>query len=218
MMNQPDQRFDINTRVKLRDGVDPSLYNGFSRVGNEGWIRKRRRDKYGYPQVFIQWDKDHWAYNSQEDGWTWEGQFEEVKDNKMNDNNQSKNLENQIRDITENFVSAIFSTLGQEKKSDSSPEAVIEDDAANIDDTPWEELSSEAIASLAKSRGYLLISLEDAEAENAPEMMIPRIFQACREPDYALIIQSQLSHYLASSQDHLISKILSSKTKGKSNE
>lgn len=218
MMNQPDQRFDINTRVKLRDGVDPSLYNGFSRVGNEGWIRNRRRDKYGYPQVFIQWDKDHWAYNHQEDGWTWEGQFEEVKDNNMDSSDQSNNLENQIRDITENFVSAIFSTLGQNQQPDPTQETSIEDDAANIDDTPWDKLASEATESLAKSRGYLLISLEDAEADNAPEMIIPRIFQACREPDYALMIQSQLSHFLASSQDHLISKLLESKTKGKSSE
>ena len=82
-MDRPEQRFKINTRVRLREGIDPAFFDGLSRVGNEGWVRRRKRDRYGYPEVLIEWDADHWAYNGQPDCWTMEGQFEAAEENDM---------------------------------------------------------------------------------------------------------------------------------------
>jgi hypothetical protein len=217
-MDKPEQRFNIDTRVKLREGVDPSLYGGFSRVGNEGWIRKRKRDRYGYPQVFIQWDKDHWAYNGAEDGWTWEGQFEAVEEKEMAEATQPNNQDDtqeHVRAITENFVQAIFGALGAPPAQVGAPsddiaeqsQAPVEDDESEGSDK-WEDLAAQASEALTGAPAYLLIALECAEVPGAPPMIIPRVFHAAREPEHALIVQSQLAHILASLQDATIARVL----------
>lgn len=208
-MKKPEQKFPVNVRVRLRDGVDPGLYGGFSRVGNEGWIRKRRRDKYGYPQVFLEWDKDHWAYNGQQDCWTWEGQFEAVEENGMAD---GSNQEDQIREITEHFVKAIFSTLGT--GSQDAPADEPEEQESEGDGEKWEDLIAQAQSSLSKAPAYLLVVLEHADAPNAPPMIIPRVFHGAKDADHALIVQSQLAHLVASFQDSTIASILDDKKKG----
>lgn len=217
-MNKPEQRFPVNTRVKLRDGVDPSLYGGFSRVGNEGWIRKRKRDKYGYPQVLIEWDKDHWAYNGQKDGWTWEGQFEAVEEKVMADAAPNNNLEDQVRGITENFVKSLFTALNPQSETPPDDPDEGEEQASEGSSEEWDSLVSQAQESIGKSPAYLLVALEYTETPNVPPMIIPRVFHAAREPEHALVIQSQLAHLTASFQDATIAKILEHKAKAEANE
>lgn len=209
-MDTPQQQFPVKTRVRLRDGIDPSLYNGFSRVGNEGWIRKRKRDKYGYPQVFIQWDKDHWAYNGQEDGWTWEGHFEAVEETPVAEAAQptNSNAEEQVRAITENFVKSIFSVLGSEPQAASEePEPATEEPEEDQEDK-WAGLAAETSEAIAQAPAYLTIALDYVEHDGAPPMVIPRVFHASRTPEYALIVQSQLAHVLSSLQDQTIAGYL----------
>lgn len=207
-MDKPEQRFTVDTRVKLREGVDPSLYDGFSRVGNEGWIRKRKLDRYGYPQVLIEWDKDHWAYNGQEDGWTWEGQFEAVKEQEMGDQTpEQQDVEDKVREVTEQFVNALFATLQQPAVQ---PAAVSkEPDDEELDQ--WDAQLVEASVVVSDSPAYLIVALERVETEGAPSIIVPRVFHAAREPEQALIIQSQLAHVVASLQDATISRILERK-------
>ena len=77
-MDGTEFKIPLKHRVKLRDGVDPSFYGGMAKVGNEGWVIARQRDRFGLPQIFIQWDPFHWAYNHQPDGWTFEEHFDLV--------------------------------------------------------------------------------------------------------------------------------------------
>lgn len=215
-MDQPEQRFNIDTRVKLREGVDPSLYNGFSRVGNEGWIRKRKRDRYGYPQVLIEWDKDHWAYNGQEDGWTWEGQFEAVEENQMAEEQPTNSTESEdrVREITENFVKAIFGAVGPPVAQVERPpnDITAQPQTEESEGDKWEDLAAQASEVIATAPAYLVIALEraeaPAEAPGAPAMIIPRVFHAAQKPEYALIVQSQIAHVLASLQDSTIAGVL----------
>jgi hypothetical protein len=206
-MVPPEQQFSVGTYVRLRDGVDPSLYNGYSRVGNTGWIRKRKLDKYGYPQVYIEFDKDHWAYNGQEDGWTWEGQFEAVEENEMAENNKQDNdLEETVRGITESFVQAIFGALSSTEESKSElPETQTKEDSDKRD-----ALVAETIEAITNSPAYLVVALEHVQMpeKNIPPMIIPRVFHAAHKPEYALIVQSQLAHVLASLQDSTIASVL----------
>jgi hypothetical protein len=213
-MDTPEQRFNIDTRVKLREGVDPGLYNGFSRVGNEGWIRKRKRDRYGYPQVLIEWDKDHWAYNGQEDGWTWEGQFEAVEENQMAEGQptNSTDREQHVREITENFVQALFGAMGPSAAQVERPPADItaqpQVEEPEPEEDKWEDLAKEAGEIVAASPAYLVIALEHVETPDAPPMIIPRTFHAARKPEFELIVQSHLGHVLAALQDSSIADLL----------
>jgi hypothetical protein len=70
-------------RVRIRNEVDPALYRGMSTIFNEGVIRKVREDQFGLPQVYIEWDKNHWSYNGAPDGWTFEEHFDVVESKSM---------------------------------------------------------------------------------------------------------------------------------------
>lgn len=208
-MDRPTQRFKPNARVRLRDGIDPEFYNGFGRAGNEGWIRKRRLDKHGYPQVLIQWDKDHWSYNGQEDGWTWEGHFESVGDETMSQPTppeENPELEDRVRAISEQFIKSLFGALG-ETRGESTGETPQKDEGP--DPEVWDELAGRAADAVQKSPAYIVVALEHIEGpDGAPPMVTPRVFHAALDPEYALIAQSQLGHVLASMQDDTIGDVL----------
>jgi hypothetical protein len=74
----PTQPFQPNERIRLKDGIDPSFTQGFGRVGNEAIVKDVSADKYGYPQVQVAFDHDHWSYNGAQDGWYWANHFEPV--------------------------------------------------------------------------------------------------------------------------------------------
>jgi hypothetical protein len=76
MMETTAPRIPDNSRVKLRDYIDPTFYQGLAKSGNEGWIRKHKLHSSGIHEVFIEWDRDHWADNMQPNQWTFEEHFE----------------------------------------------------------------------------------------------------------------------------------------------
>jgi hypothetical protein len=78
-------KFKDASRVKLRDGIDPTFYQGMAKVGNEGWITQHRVDRNGLPEAYVQWDRNHWADNKQPDTWTFEEHFDLVKEPSMAD-------------------------------------------------------------------------------------------------------------------------------------
>jgi hypothetical protein len=211
----PFEQFPVGTRVRLRDGVDPGFYNGFSRVGNEGWVRKRKLDRFQYPQIYVEWDRlNDWSYNGAEDGWTWQGHFEAVEENQMAEAAQPNNQEDlqaTVRGITENFVQTLFGALG-------APAAQVEPPSGDIAEQPqveesegadnWDDLATQASEAIATAPAYLVIALETAEAPGAPAITIPRMFHAARDPEHALIVQSQFAHVLASLQDATIARVL----------
>jgi len=224
-MDQPTQRFPANTRVRLREGVDPGFYGGYSRVGSEGWVRRRKKDKYGYPQVLIEWDKDHWAYNGQEDCWTWEGHFEAVdetqetqmpeQDDKPQPTSDDE-FKAHIQAIAEKFVTNVYGAIAEhrgETPPTEEPEAEAEEDTEEKSDgkpteEDWEALLGEAMKSLGSTPAYVVIALERLSPEGAPTMIVPRVFHASREPEYALIVQSQLANVLAGFTEQTVQRIL----------
>jgi hypothetical protein len=210
-MDKPAQRFSVNTRVRLKDGVDPGFYEGFTRVGQEGWVRKRRLERYGYPQIYVEWDKDAWSFNGQPDGWGWEGQFEAVEGYEMaepDDNIQPEeqpDFESVVRGATETFIENLMDATRQ---ANEHQQALPNQQESDDDETDWETLAAQASEAIVKSPAYIVIALEHLTAEGAPPMVIPRIFHASRKPEFALIAQSQLAHVLASMQDETIATLI----------
>src|SRR3954466_5189582 len=86
-MQKQEHKVHENERVKLKSDGQDALY-AFACAGSEGWVRNLDHDKLGYPMVYIEWDKDHWAYNGEPDRWAFEAHFDKV-DNKMSDTPQA---------------------------------------------------------------------------------------------------------------------------------
>jgi hypothetical protein len=74
-----ESRFHPQDRIRIKDTIDPALYQGMSTIGNEAIVRAVREDRFGLPQIFIEWDKNHWTYNNAPDGWTFEDHFDIVE-------------------------------------------------------------------------------------------------------------------------------------------
>jgi hypothetical protein len=81
-------RFNVKDRVVIKSDVT-SMYPN-ARAYMEGTVERQRHDAFGYPHAYIKWDKTHWAYSGEEDGWTLEEHFEPVKEKKMADNKLDK--------------------------------------------------------------------------------------------------------------------------------
>lgn len=204
-MLPPEDQFPIGTRVRLKDGIDPSFYNGFSRVGNLATIRKRRRDRYGYAQVYVEWDSHDWSYNGTENCWTWQSHFIEAEENQMTE--PKDDMEEQVKKVAEGFMKNVFEIIKSANDSDSDPKLEQEP----FDDDPeenWDFLTESAMEALAIAPAFFVIALEQIESPESPTIVVPRVFHASREKEYKLIIQSQLAHMLASMQDDSLRDLL----------
>lgn len=66
----------IHSRVALKNGVE-DVY-ALAVPGTEGWVRDHKIDDDGFAMVAIEWDKDHWRFNGQPDGWTFADHFKVI--------------------------------------------------------------------------------------------------------------------------------------------
>lgn len=64
------------TYVELKDGCDEVYVLAWA--GSRGTITAHDTDEHGFDRVYIEWDKDHWRYNGELDGWTFASHFEPV--------------------------------------------------------------------------------------------------------------------------------------------
>lgn len=205
-MEKPEQKFSPNARVRLREGVDPGFYNGYSRAGQEAWIRRRKLDKYGYPQVLVEWDQDHWAYNNQPDGWTWEGHFEAVEGAMSEESTQpdQEAMEQAIREVTGTFVKSLFAIIrtAQGQEGESLPEAS-EQEIPEEDN--WDERAKEAAHAVLNAEAYVVLAVDQRQLEEGgPTVIMPYIFQNAKDEELGAVCQSQLGHLVAAMQDQFL--------------
>lgn len=186
-MQEITQRFSDNTRVKLKDDIEPDFYNGYGRVGNEGWITKHQRDPHGYPMVYIQWDKDHWAYNGAPDKWTWEDHFDLVKE-PMSQSSKADSIRELVAAFGEQLAAVV---------DDGPVEAQVVEDT----DPEFEEVVKSAFASASESEGFILVTLKDNVEDEALE---PLIFHASKDEKASLLLQLQLAQLTVSFQQRLV--------------
>lgn len=201
-MNTPEPQFSVNDRVRLRDGVDPGFYNGYSRTGNEGWVRKYKFDKYGYSQILLEWDKNHWSYNGAPDSWTWEGHFEPVEDDMSNQRNQ----EDAIREVTDGFVKGLLhifqpeADLPESEEPDAEP---VKESGLSTEEEDWVVRIGAAQEVLNNARAFVTVAL-CAKEDDAEAPLQPYILMGAQDEKLGLICQSQVSHLSLMFQDSLI--------------
>jgi hypothetical protein len=72
-----DNKLEIGQRVELLPGKEEVYQRVYP--ASPGVVSGLRTDKYGYPQVFIIWDKYHWRYKGEEDLWTFASHFRPIE-------------------------------------------------------------------------------------------------------------------------------------------
>lgn len=194
-------RIPNNARVKLRDGIGPEFYNGFGLAGNEGWIRKHDDEGFGIIRVYIEWDKDHWAYNGAPDKWTWEEHFDIVED-AMSDKNNSK--QEQLNTLLGAFGDSLLEIFGEGEASDPEiPEAP--NSLEEIEEPSYEDILKAAFTATVDAEAFFVIAMRKNDEERS---IFPLVYHASRTPSASLIAQLQLSHVAANFHGKIIGEAL----------
>lgn len=195
-------RIPDNTRVKLRDGISPEAYEGFGLAGNEGWVRKHQSDRYGPEQVFIQWDKDHWAYNGAQDKWTWEDHFDIVEE-PMTD--QTPTRSEQLTDLMGAFTASLLEIVGDDSPAPPQADVPPAPEAGQEQPPSYGDILKSAIKASADAESFFVIAIRKDDNEG---VIYPLVYHASQTPEASLIAQLQLSHVASSFHAKLVGEAL----------
>jgi hypothetical protein len=174
----------INQRVRLKGDGQDQLYED-AYAGSEGWVRAQRFDRYGYPEVKIEWDQDHWSYNKQADQWAMEAHFEPVKGSMSENNDATPSYED---------FKAYQKWLAEQGKNEQPP---VEDDVDSADERA--EVDEHARAIIENAEAYALVAVERSE-ENGRVGFLPRFVFAQNTDVSSDLVELQIlrvTHQLA---------------------
>ena len=177
-MERQEHKLRRGQRVRLKKDGQDALYE-FAAAGSEGWVRQIKHDSYGYPTVFIEWDKDHWTYNGEPDRWALEAHFDPVEGDKMSDAN---------KDILgglspEEFANAFVKFLTSQQAPDTG-EGQPENDAVT------EQRVRDSSAELVKDADSFVLV---ATVRNSAGDLIPRVAQYYRSPEGGVLVELHVS-------------------------
>jgi hypothetical protein len=188
----------LHSRVALIDGAD-NVYT-FALAGTEGWIRERKVDDLGYDLVKIEWDKDHWRYNGQPDGWTFETHFKaigppEVPAEKTEDKQEDDEKE-------ENEPQMEIVPVGEISLTDAPP--------ADHQIEVYIDTLTEAMDAASESEAFLMIAVRRVpNPENPRETMyVPQIFTTSTTQEGALLLDIQLAECASTSYEEMVFQLI----------
>lgn len=196
-MVKQEHQTRVNDRVRIKDYVT-HMYPD-ARVYNEAIVRARQHDQMGYPVIFIEWDKDHWAYSGEQDRWVLEAHFDLVED-QMAEDKKLDDLLNGLSDLVANF---------RDKDSD---EVKSEDKAPSRDPRPTKELSyveilAEAMEDAEQGDAFIVL-VAKPENFNGAEIVVPHVYMHSKREDAALMLDAAMADAAAQTHGRLVAKLL----------
>lgn len=147
----------LNQKVKIKYSAADLYQQSFG--GAEGWVRDRKTDSHGYPMVFIEWDKTHWTYSAEPDGWTFDSHFEPVDEQpkvlqpKVDKVEVRSMAKNEPESIFEQFIEWYERTQGHNAGREPGPQDI-------------------GVEALKASKGFVLVTLADGK-EGEPLVNAP---------------------------------------------
>lgn len=174
----------LHSRVALKDGKDQVYV--YALAGTEGWVRGTKEDSDGFPLFKIEWDKEHWRYNGQPDGWTFAEHFKvigppdprAVDDEEDEDEEVDEDVEMQDDPVSkEEALEAYMETLSEAFDAASEAEGFV---VFTIRRVPNPEKPEEVafvptmfLHAASKEANMLLdVAVADAAATNYQEMIL----------------------------------------------
>jgi hypothetical protein len=192
-----DYRFEERQRVRLRSDIDTSIYGDWACIGNEGWVIKRRKDKFDLPEILVQWDKTHWAYNGVGDGWAMEEHFEAVEE--MND---KPDKQQQLDSLLNSFGQGLKAILGEsEPESSKKPSGglknLLEADA-EADDQEFDEAVKHALEHIQDAEGFVVIGVARRDHPKSESgMLIPFALSFSKTMESELLLGAHMASVAA---------------------
>lgn len=207
-MERQQHKLKTNQRVRLKADGQDALYP-MACAGSEGWIRKQDTDPHGYPMVYIEWDKNHWAYNGEQDRWTFEAHFDPVEENNMSDQQGSTPPPEFV-----NFMSTLwqqFQASQQEQPKAEEPPPLNETEAEKDEHTgplASDEQFAEAITKsleIAKnSDGFILITVDrESLPDTSVPLLTPSIITCYKSAESGHVAELHMARFVAFAMEGL---------------
>jgi hypothetical protein len=183
----------LHSRVALIDGAD-SVYT-FALSGTEGWVRGRKVDDFGYDLVKVEWDKEHWRYNGQPDGWTFESHFKIIGPPEIPATTEEEEEVEQGEQSQEESIGEL--TLHEAPPADHQIEVYI-------------DTLTEAMDAASESEAFLMIAVRRVpNPENPTETMyVPQIFSTATTKEGALLLDIQLAECASTSYEEMVFQLI----------
>jgi hypothetical protein len=196
MMEGIDFKYPIQSRVKLRDGIDSTFYSGYGRVGNEGTVLAHRLDHFGLPEIFVKWDQEHWAYNRQPDCWTFEEHFDPAEAPVSEDNMQEA-----IQALASGFAESLINVIGGQELVKPVDEGSAAAQTANETKAAAKEYArsvEDAVEALKESESFIVVTVSRTDDPRAPEgALMAAIYEEAFTPEAEALVAAQAAAVVA---------------------
>lgn len=187
--------------VRLKDGCD-DVYE-WAPVGSQGRVKEVNYDSLGYPMAFVEWDKDHWAYNGEKDGWAFQSHFEPVGES-MAENDE---IEDKIAGLSPEDATKLFAVLKSMGLIDDISDDIEEGDPEPEDTEAYHQLVTSAAAEAEESDAFITMVIKRVEVEGVPSL-VPVIFSQSKTQEGLLALEAQMSVLSMHAHQHLINQEL----------
>jgi hypothetical protein len=200
MPQKQEHRTKKDQRVVIKDSAT-HMYP-MARAYNEGWVRRQQHDHLGYPLVYVEWDKDHWAYSGEEDRWVLEAHFDPVEDSMADD--KYNNLLKALADVVAN---------AQSEQGEGQPSPVPDELEEKDKEFTYEYVLQRGFEAALAGSGFLLFVAHKEEL-NGHEVTIPILFMHSKDDEGALLVDAAAADHVAHSAQRLIQEYLRDKNDG----
>lgn len=186
-------------KVRLKSNGQDALYS-HAYAGSEGWVRDQKTDPLGYPLVFIEWDREHWADNGEPNKWAFEAHFEPVEGDAVSEQPRDMNdFMGMMAQMYEQWVGSKDAPAPAESQEDSEPQ---EDDTKN--DRFLAALSKAFEAVKLDGEAFLLVAVHKVDDTQAGiPVHVPRVYNFYKTAEAGLVAEMQLPSILQTSMEDL---------------
>lgn len=182
---------EVGSRVRLKGDGQDSIYPA-AYAGAEGWVRERDHDPHGFPRVFIVWDKTHWTYNGEQDGWTFDDHFDTIEGPKMNEDKSGPPPGEAVGPTADPRMIEMLKHYANALGLDLVPKS--EDEAKAYGKKRFDETIIAAQEDMIGSRAFLTIVVKEQEdSENVDKMLVCKVYSDALEEVAEIVLEGQLS-------------------------
>ena len=178
-----DHKLHKNQRVKLKKDGQDNIYP-LAGAGSEGWVRKLDRDSVGYPIVYIEWDRDHWTYNGEQNQWTLESHFEPVEA-EMSSGSDFDEFQEYLR---------------WKKDKEARGESDGDSPQPPSDEEQYQESLKRGIEFAKNADAFLIVAINGTEGD---ESFTPAIYRYYKNESAGLILETQIGALAAEAHAYL---------------